>query len=141
LPRPNTLDLSNLPQAHSLVHREPEKFRAECLNANWFLSLDEARQKCEAWRRDLYVGFRGKRLGHPISVVVEFIGLSIARRHPCASRRIHLYPVEASASDHDLVHDLGDAARGDPTTTRRYRAITTPVYSAPSTTAEPPKLE
>jgi putative transposase len=28
------------------------KFRAECLNANWFLSLDEARQKCEAWRRD-----------------------------------------------------------------------------------------
>ena len=28
------------------------KFRAECLNANWFLSLDEARRKCEAWRRD-----------------------------------------------------------------------------------------
>ena len=27
-------------------------FRSECLNANWFLSLDEARQKCEAWRRD-----------------------------------------------------------------------------------------
>jgi putative transposase len=22
------------------------------LNANWFLSLDEAREKCEAWRRD-----------------------------------------------------------------------------------------
>ncbi len=28
------------------------KFRAECLNANWFLSVDEARRKCEAWRRD-----------------------------------------------------------------------------------------
>ena len=28
------------------------KFRAECLNANWFLSLDDARRKCEAWRRD-----------------------------------------------------------------------------------------
>jgi len=27
-------------------------FRAKCLNANWFQSLDEARQKCEAWRRD-----------------------------------------------------------------------------------------
>ncbi|MBV9014805.1 MAG: transposase [Alphaproteobacteria bacterium] len=27
------------------------KFRAECLN-NWFLSLDEARRRCEAWRRD-----------------------------------------------------------------------------------------
>jgi hypothetical protein len=29
------------------------KFRAECLNAHWFLSLDEARLKCEAWRRDM----------------------------------------------------------------------------------------
>ena len=28
------------------------KFRAECLNANWFMSLDEARRKCEDWRRD-----------------------------------------------------------------------------------------
>jgi putative transposase len=28
------------------------KFRAECLNTSWFLSLDEARQKCEAWRSD-----------------------------------------------------------------------------------------
>jgi putative transposase len=28
------------------------KFRAECLNTHWFLSLDDARLKCEAWRRD-----------------------------------------------------------------------------------------
>jgi putative transposase len=28
------------------------KFRAECLDAYWFLSLDDARLKCEAWRRD-----------------------------------------------------------------------------------------
>ena len=28
------------------------KFRAECLNAHWFMSLDDAREKCEAWRRD-----------------------------------------------------------------------------------------
>jgi len=26
--------------------------RAECLNAHWFMSLDDARRKCEAWRRD-----------------------------------------------------------------------------------------
>ena len=25
-------------------------FRAECLNASWFLSLADARSKCEAWR-------------------------------------------------------------------------------------------
>jgi len=28
------------------------KFRAECLNQHWFLSLDDARQKMEEWRRD-----------------------------------------------------------------------------------------
>lgn len=28
------------------------KVRAECLNANWFLSLEDARRKCEAWRVD-----------------------------------------------------------------------------------------
>jgi len=28
------------------------RVRAECLNAFWFLSLDDARVKCEAWRVD-----------------------------------------------------------------------------------------
>ena len=28
------------------------RVRAECLNTYWFLSLDDARVKCEAWRRD-----------------------------------------------------------------------------------------
>lgn len=28
------------------------KFRSECLNTHWFLSLDDARQKLEDWRRD-----------------------------------------------------------------------------------------
>ncbi len=33
------------------------KFRAECLNAHWFMSLDDARIKMEDWRRD-YNEFR-----------------------------------------------------------------------------------
>lgn len=32
-------------------------FRDECLNVNWFLSIQDARQKIEAWRRD-YNEFR-----------------------------------------------------------------------------------
>jgi putative transposase len=28
------------------------KFRDECLNENWFVSLEKAREKIEAWRRD-----------------------------------------------------------------------------------------
>jgi putative transposase len=27
------------------------KFRAECLNAHWFMSLEDARERMEAWRR------------------------------------------------------------------------------------------
>ena len=33
------------------------KFRDECLNQNWFLSIDDARKKVDTWRRD-YNGFR-----------------------------------------------------------------------------------
>jgi putative transposase len=32
-------------------------FRDECLNTHWFMSLDDAREKIETWRRD-YNGFR-----------------------------------------------------------------------------------
>jgi len=28
------------------------RFRAECLNAHWFLTLADAAEKLEAWRRD-----------------------------------------------------------------------------------------
>jgi putative transposase len=32
--------------------RASSAHRAECLNANWFMNLDEACRKCEDWRRD-----------------------------------------------------------------------------------------
>jgi putative transposase len=49
-----TLDFSRpgKPTDNAFIESLNGKFRAECLNANWFLSLDEAREKCEAWRRD-----------------------------------------------------------------------------------------
>jgi len=49
-----TLDFSRpgKPTDNAYIESLNGKFRAECLNANWFLSLDEARRKCEAWRRD-----------------------------------------------------------------------------------------
>jgi putative transposase len=48
------LDFSRpgMPTDNAFIGSLNGKFRAECLNANWFLSLDEARRKCEAWRRD-----------------------------------------------------------------------------------------
>jgi putative transposase len=49
-----TLDFSRpgKPTDNAFIESFNGKFRAECLNTNWFLSLDEARAKCEAWRRD-----------------------------------------------------------------------------------------
>ena len=41
-------------QAHRerLVESFNGKFRDECLNENWFLTLADARQKIEHWRQD-----------------------------------------------------------------------------------------
>ena len=39
-------------RATGAVHPINGKFPAECLNAHWFMSLDDARAKMEAWRRD-----------------------------------------------------------------------------------------
>lgn len=49
-----TLDFSRpgKPTDNAFVESFNGKFRAECLNTAWFLSLVEAQAKCEAWRRD-----------------------------------------------------------------------------------------
>src|SRR5207248_947753 len=49
-----TLDFSRpgQPTDNAFIESLNGKFRAECLNANEFLSLDEAPRKCQAWRRD-----------------------------------------------------------------------------------------
>lgn len=54
-----TLDFSRpgKPTDNALIESFNGSFRDECLNANWFLSIDDARKKVEAWRRD-YNGFR-----------------------------------------------------------------------------------
>ncbi len=49
-----TLDFSRpgKPTDNSFIESLNGKFRAECLNAHWFMTLDDARAKCEAWRKD-----------------------------------------------------------------------------------------
>ncbi len=49
-----TLDFSRpgKPTDNAFVESFNGRVRAECLNANWFLSLEDARLKCEAWRID-----------------------------------------------------------------------------------------
>lgn len=49
-----TLDFSRpgKPTDNAFIESFNGKFRAECLNAHWFLTLDDAREKLEAWRSD-----------------------------------------------------------------------------------------
>ncbi|PDT65054.1 hypothetical protein CO683_34580, partial [Bradyrhizobium ottawaense] len=42
------------------------RFRAECLNAHWFLSLADAQEKVETWRRYYYGASE-----HPSGYVIE----------------------------------------------------------------------
>ena len=47
------LDFSRLgkPTDNAFIEAFNGRFRAECLNAHWFMGLEDARQKMEAWRR------------------------------------------------------------------------------------------
>jgi putative transposase len=49
-----TLDFSRpgKPTDNAFIESFNGSFRDECLNINWFLSLDDAREKIEEWRRD-----------------------------------------------------------------------------------------
>ena len=49
-----TLDFSRpgKPTDNAFIESFNGKFRAECLNAHWFMSLDDAREKIESWRKD-----------------------------------------------------------------------------------------
>jgi len=40
------------PTDNGIIEAFNGRLRQECLNENWFLSLDDARQKVEAWRQE-----------------------------------------------------------------------------------------
>lgn len=55
------------------------KVRAECLNASWFLSLEDARQKCEAWRQDYNEVRPHSSIGHRAPIE---LAKAAGRGHP-----------------------------------------------------------
>ena len=63
-----TLDFSRpgKPTDNALIEAFNGRFRAECLNAHWFLSLADAQKKLEDWRR--YYNLASQ---HPSVYVVE----------------------------------------------------------------------
>ena len=74
-----TLDFSRpgKPTDNAYVESFNGKVRAECIDQNWFLSLDDTRSKCEAYRRE-YASWREYNEERPHSAIgnktpVEFM--------------------------------------------------------------------
>jgi putative transposase len=63
-----TLDFSRpgKPTDNAFIESFNGKFRTECLNAHWFMNIDDARRKCEAWCRDY-----NRASEHPSVYVIE----------------------------------------------------------------------
>lgn len=40
------------PTDNAIIEAFNGRLRAECLNAHWFMTLSDAKEKLEAWRRD-----------------------------------------------------------------------------------------
>lgn len=72
-----TLDFSRAgkPTDNAFIESFNGKFRAECLNQHWFMSLDDAVRKCEAWRRDYNKVRPHSAIGNktPISLVNRLV--------------------------------------------------------------------
>jgi putative transposase len=47
------------------------KFRAECLNTHWFMSLDDARRKMEEWRRDYNEVRPHSAIGNKVPITLQ----------------------------------------------------------------------
>jgi putative transposase len=79
------------------------RVRAECLNAFWFLSLDDARVKCEPWRRDYNEHRPHSFLGNQTPIERAFFaGAGIpapAKREPIPSYRPDQKRVRFSSPD------------------------------------------
>lgn len=61
------------PTDNSFIESLDGKFRAECLNAHWFMSLEDARQKMEDWRIDYNERRPHSAIGNkcPIELVIR----------------------------------------------------------------------
>lgn len=63
-----TLDFSRpgKPTDNAFIEAFNGRFRAECLNSHWFMSLEDAAEKLEAWRRDYNEERPHSAIGHKV---------------------------------------------------------------------------
>lgn len=86
------------PTDNSYIESFNGRFRAECLNAHWFMSLDDARSKMEDWRRDLYEAV----FVNPFSSFPKFLSFRYSQSSgDLAPGCLDLYAAGAIAPDHN----------------------------------------
>jgi len=68
------------PTDNAFIESLNGKFRAECLNAHWFMNVDDARGKCETCRRDYNEERPHSAIGN--KTPIELIERSVAHGLP-----------------------------------------------------------
>ncbi len=69
------------PTDNAFIESFNGKFRAECLNVHWFMSLDDARQKMEEWRRDYNHVRPHSAIGQkPPAVLMKTVSVNLPRQ-------------------------------------------------------------
>lgn len=68
-----TLDFSRpgKPTDNAFIEAFNSKFRQECLNAHWFLTLADAREKLETWRRDYNEVRPHSAIGYNVPIALQ----------------------------------------------------------------------
>lgn len=59
------------PQQNAFIESFNSKLRAECLNAHWFMSLADAREKLEDWRRRYDEGRPHSAIGYNVPIALH----------------------------------------------------------------------
>jgi putative transposase len=69
-----TLDFSRpgKPTDNGFIEAFNSKLRSECLNAHWFMSLADAREKLDAWRRDYNEVRPHSAIGYNVPVALHY---------------------------------------------------------------------
>ena len=62
------------PMQNGIVETFNSKFRTECLNAHWFMTLADAREKLEDWRRDYNEVRPHSAIGYNVPIAVHNLG-------------------------------------------------------------------
>ena len=68
-----TLDFSRpgKPTDNAFIEAFNSKFRTECLNAHWFLTLADAREKLDTWRRDYNEVRPHSAIGYKVPIALQ----------------------------------------------------------------------